>query len=383
MSRSMLSRLLVPLALGAAALLAGCERPPMDPVQIGYRGTGMEHVVNPRIVAKNAALHVAPVSPPPASADGPKAKEVFQNVKVLGDLSAGQFTGLMVAMTQWVAPEQGCNYCHNPQNLADDSVYTKVVARKMIQMTQRVNSEWGKHVGATGVTCYTCHRGNPVPAQVTYAPAAEPKKTMLGYTAGQNRAEPAVGGTSLPYDPFGAYLDGSTEIRVNGKTALPNYDPAGKAPGTKDAEGTFGLMIHMSQSLGVGCTFCHNTRSIAEWEGSPPQRMTAWYGIRMARELNNDYLKPLTSVFPANRKGPTGDVAHVACSTCHQGVNKPLNGAPMLKNHPELARPTAAAAKAEAPAPAAPGKAEVPAAPAPDKAAAAPAAVKLADARRP
>jgi photosynthetic reaction center cytochrome c subunit len=367
MSRSLMRRLLVPFAVGAAALLVGCERPPMEPVQIGWRGTGMEHVVNPRIVAKNAALHEAPASPPPASADGPKAKEVFQNVKVLGELSAGQFTGLMVAMTQWVAPEQGCNYCHNPQNLADDSVYTKVVARKMIQMTQRVNSEWGKHVGATGVTCYTCHRGNPVPAQVTYADP-EPKKTMLGYTAGQNRAEPKVGGSSLPYDPFTRYLDGAAEIRVNGKTALPT----GNTAGTKDAEGTFALMIHMSQSLGVGCTFCHNTRSISEWEGSPPQRMTAWYGIRMARELNNDYLKPLTSVFPANRKGPTGDVAHVACSTCHQGVNKPLNGAPMLKNHPELARPSGAPAKAEAPA-----------ATAPAKAAAAPATLQLADARRP
>ena len=361
MSRTWLRSLFAPLALGAAALLAGCERPPMDAKQIGYRGTGMEQVVNPRIVAANAPQHVAPASLPPASAEGPKAKDVFQNVKVLGELSAGQFTNLMVAMTQWVSPEQGCNYCHNPQNLADDSVYTKVVARKMIQMTQHVNADWSQHVGATGVTCYTCHRGKPVPAQITFADP-EPKKYMLGYTAGQNRAEPKVGLTSLPYDPFTAYLDGKTEIRVNGKTALPT----GNTAGIKDAEGTFALMVHMSQSLGVGCTFCHNTRSIAEWEGSPPQRMTAWYGIRMARALNNDYLKPLTSVFPANRKGPTGDVAHVACSTCHQGVNKPLNGAPVLKSHPELAKPTASPGTAAAPA----------------KSAAAPNPVLVADAQR-
>ena len=36
--------------LGAAALLAGCERPPMDSTQTGYRGTAMGQVSNPRIV---------------------------------------------------------------------------------------------------------------------------------------------------------------------------------------------------------------------------------------------------------------------------------------------------------------------------------------------
>jgi photosynthetic reaction center cytochrome c subunit len=56
----------------------------------------------------------------------------------------------------------------------------------------------------------------------------------------------------------------------------------------------------------------------------------------MARDLNNDYLKPLTSVFPANRLGPKGDVAKVNCTTCHQGAFKPLYGAPMAKDFPEL-----------------------------------------------
>jgi len=46
----------------------------------------------------------------------------------------------------------------------------------------------------------------------------------------------------------------------------------------------------------------------------------------------------LTGTFPAERLGPTGDVAKVYCATCHQGVNKPLNGVSMLPNHPELAR---------------------------------------------
>jgi photosynthetic reaction center cytochrome c subunit len=46
---------------------------------------------------------------------------VYQNVKVLGDVSVAEFTRIMVAMTQWVSPKQGCGYCHNLQNLADDT----------------------------------------------------------------------------------------------------------------------------------------------------------------------------------------------------------------------------------------------------------------------
>ncbi|MFM7972662.1 MAG: photosynthetic reaction center cytochrome c subunit family protein, partial [Betaproteobacteria bacterium] len=68
----------------------------------------------------------------------------------------------------------------------------------------------------------------------------------------------------------------------------------------------------------------------------PPQRTTAWYGIRMVRDLNLEYMEDLTSVFPAERKGPLGDVAKVNCATCHQGAYKPLYGAKMAKDHPEL-----------------------------------------------
>jgi len=95
-------------------------------------------------------------------------------------------------------------------------------------------------------------------------------------------------------------------------------------------------MVHMSNSLGVNCTYCHNTRAWASWEESRPQRSTAWYGIRLARHLNNAYLVPLTDTFPDNRLGPLGDVAKINCSTCHQGVYKPYFGTSMAKDYPEL-----------------------------------------------
>jgi photosynthetic reaction center cytochrome c subunit len=318
----------------AVVLLAGCERPPVDSVQRGYRGTGMEQVYNPRTVAASADINKVPVALDPASPDGPKAGQVYQNVKVLGNLSVAEFARTMVAITNWVSPKEGCVYCHNPQNFADDAKYTKVVARRMVQMTQHINQDWKTHVAATGVTCYTCHRGNPVPAGVWFTPKPSTQDLRsTGGQAGQNAPSKTVAFASLPNDPFTPFLSQATDIRVNGAAALQE----GNRHSTKQAEWTYGLMMHMSDSLGVNCTYCHNTRAFSSWESSTTQRVTSWYGIRMARDLNVNYLEPLTSVFPPDRRGPTGDVAKLNCATCHQGAYKPLYGASMLSAHPELA----------------------------------------------
>ena len=50
--------------VASAALLAGCEKPPVDSVQTGYRGTGMLQVYNPRTVAEQT-----PLNQPPAAMD--------------------------------------------------------------------------------------------------------------------------------------------------------------------------------------------------------------------------------------------------------------------------------------------------------------------------
>ena len=316
-----------------AALLAGCERPPIEAVQHGYRGTGMAEIYNPRTEAARAPLNQVPVAIAAASPGGPAAAQVYQNVQVLNDLTVGEFSRTMVAITAWVSPEQGCTYCHNAQNFASDEIYTKVVARKMLQMTRKVNTDYKSHVAETGVTCYTCHRGNNIPANVWFKAKPEARSAgMLGDRAGQNTVSVAAGLASLPEDPFTPYLLEAKDIRVNGVTALPT----GNRHSTKQAEWTYSLMSHMSTSLGVNCTYCHNSRSFASWETSPPQRVTAWYGIRMVRDLNTQYMEPIASVFPAHRLGPTGDVAKANCTTCHQGAYKPLYGVSMLKDYPAL-----------------------------------------------
>ena len=99
---------------------------------------------------------------------------------------------------------------------------------------------------------------------------------MVANSAGQNSPRSRPGLTSLPHDPFTPFLLGDEPIRVGGVTA-----PAmAIAESIKQAEWTYSLMMHMSNSLGVNCTYCHNTRALGDWAQSSPQRVTAWHGIR-------------------------------------------------------------------------------------------------------
>jgi photosynthetic reaction center cytochrome c subunit len=270
-----------------------------------------------------------------AKLTGPKAAETYSNVHVLGDLSEQQFARTMLSIKSWVAPEAGCNFCHNAPDYTNDDKYTKRVARKMLAMTRHINTDWTQHVGATGVTCFTCHRGQAVPAKTWFL---TPDKSYTGEMVTKSPVRlptAAAGNTVLSMYSLNDYLLGDDNIRVVGPTALQT----GNRHSIYQARETYGLMMVMAESLGVNCTFCHYTAAFYNWDMSTPQRATAWYGIRMVRDLNNTVMVPLTDELPKERLGPTGDVPKIYCATCHQGSNKPLYGAPMLKDYPELVRP--------------------------------------------
>jgi photosynthetic reaction center cytochrome c subunit len=312
--------------------LTDWDAPPIETEQTGYRGLGIVQVSDPDRTGPLEAANQVPPPPWELDTSGDKAGEIYENLQVLGDLGDDQFNRLMAAMTEWIAPEEGCAYCHNEENYADDGVYTKVVSRRMLQMTRKINAGWTDHVGDTGVTCYTCHRGKPVPANLWFEDATV-ATGMLGNRAGQNAPATEVALASLPNDPFTPFLvDDSNPIRVIGDTALPS----GNRKSIKQAEWTYGLMMHMSDSLGVNCTYCHNSRSFFAWDQSAPQRTSAWYGIRMVRALNENYLIPLGPQYPEHRLGPLGDAPKLNCATCHQGVAKPLNGVSMAGDYPSL-----------------------------------------------
>jgi photosynthetic reaction center cytochrome c subunit len=317
----------------AALTLGACDRTQSE--QGGPRGSSQIQLKKPAAVAALADLNSIPAAEEAADTDSPPASEVFVNVTALKDISATEVSRLMQAFSTWVSPVEGCDFCHNAEQLELDDKYTKIVARRMIEMTRRINTEWKQHVGETGVTCWTCHRGEAVPSGDWFN-AKGPMATVpfLGNKDGQNHPIANVGGSSLPEDPLARYLTThASEVRIQSTTALPTRE---QLPSVKLAEQTYSLMMYMSGSLGVNCTYCHNTRALASWQESTPQRVTAWHGIRMVRMLNTEYLIPLEPMFPPNRLGPHGDGPKIGCMTCHKGSFKPLNGVSPLTDYMAL-----------------------------------------------
>jgi photosynthetic reaction center cytochrome c subunit len=342
-------RIAILIAAGLSLTLSGCEFGPKATSQNGYRGTGMNQVVNNRYVTRQQAIPANVYETPDDS--GPRASETYQNVQVLGGVSTERFNHFMANMNNWVVPaglpesEQGCNYCHNPNNMASDEKYQKVAARKMIQMNQNINANWSSHVQGTGVTCWTCHRGNAIPLNRWSLDGPDGNGTITGKKYGQNTPDPRVAFASLPNQGFARYIlnTGSMNARVNNTQIHPSPN---HVVSTKEAEKVYGFMMHMSSSLGVNCTFCHNTGSFQTWNMSTPKRALSWYAIRMVRDSNEKYVTVLNNVLPADQKGPHGDPYKINCSTCHNGINKPMYGVSMRAENPVLWPATVATAGA-------------------------------------
>jgi len=92
--------------------------------------------------------------------DAPAKKgPAHTNLKILPDQN------IMQVMNNFrIALGEKCTYCHveaNPPNFASDDNPKKEIARHMITMVQEINSKFPD--GKMHVTCYTCHRGKPMP----------------------------------------------------------------------------------------------------------------------------------------------------------------------------------------------------------------------------
>jgi hypothetical protein len=105
---------------------------------------------------------------PAAQQARPKtAGEAFKNVttSTLKGLTVDDFIGAMGVMAAGLGYD--CADCHrnagyDTVNWADDSMPTKVTARKMIQMVDAINRT--NFAGVQVVTCWTCHHGREIPA---------------------------------------------------------------------------------------------------------------------------------------------------------------------------------------------------------------------------
>jgi len=105
----------------------------------------------------------------PLSAQAPTPTKVESpTVKILTGLFAQEFQEEMNHMVQALGVT--CNTCHVRGNFASDANPKKIIARRMLEMTKAMNTQFfPDHKPQSGesvlgrVTCYTCHQGEAIP----------------------------------------------------------------------------------------------------------------------------------------------------------------------------------------------------------------------------
>ena len=326
----------VGVALVTAALVVTWGNPyQTTSLQTGPRGTGMSV----------PEFDYARTTPDPTIAGYVTSEPVYpgEGAEMVGDdvnevfegLSSDNYERLVSAMRSWTGISD---------LLEDPEHYQSQVAYQMVQMTREINDYWLGHVqsnGEVGVTCYTCHRGQPVPNHVWF-PVGDVNETVDGWPAIQNRVTMVSQYTSLPSSYLEAYLlpdaDGDYEqIVVHDLESRVENLPGD--PLIQQTERTYAFMNYFSNSLGVNCLFCHNSRAFYDPAQVTPQWATASLGISMAQEINELWLLPISDLLPPERL-LNGEPPLAACRTCHQGYQQPLQGLEMIGNWPELASAT-------------------------------------------
>lgn len=127
-------------------------------------------------------LSQVPIQPPAQTAG-----ERYKSIQVLKDISPADVIPTMAVIAGSLGVT--CSHCHTAEWVSDENP-NKAKARQMIEMTQRVDKEFG---GKGLITCNTCHQGQALPPSVS-----------LVANAGWNRP-PVTAATVLP--PVDSVLD--------------------------------------------------------------------------------------------------------------------------------------------------------------------------------
>jgi photosynthetic reaction center cytochrome c subunit len=87
------------------------------------------------------------------------AEKVFQHIEVLKGKPASRLPGMMRALTGLLGVR--CSHCHVPGHWDSEEKHTKQVTREQFAMQATINSRYFHDENK--VTCWTCHRGQPIP----------------------------------------------------------------------------------------------------------------------------------------------------------------------------------------------------------------------------
>ncbi len=91
------------------------------------------------------------------------AQDVGHNLKVLKPAGKAELKQVMDSFTDELGVE--CVFCHNMRDKSSDEKKHKQIARKMLEMTLDINTEYFSWEGADQISCWTCHQGHKEPVE--------------------------------------------------------------------------------------------------------------------------------------------------------------------------------------------------------------------------
>jgi len=224
-----------------------------------------------------------------------------QNVVVLEGLTTVEVIGYMLNHFSG-GLGVNCTHCHSLDNFAADEwddpigMRNKMVARQHLVMTGDINQNWlqdeqlvslteVKQPSGSVMACATCHQGQPQP--VAWAESLD----------------------VLP-DDFRLPLDTTFSVTELGSL---NVNARDDEISLETVQLNQYAMYHMNDSLGVGCTHCHNSRYFPSYEGVPAKNY-ALHMLQMSAYINDNYSKYIGGQEPS-------------CSLCHAGQVIPYGAA--------------------------------------------------------
>jgi hypothetical protein len=148
--------------LGFAALvfwLADCTT--------AKKAAGANAGSGPDPVAADRAVQLEKARQAIAGKTGQSGDAVYQNLKLLNKQTAGR---VLEIMDIWgAALGVSCDHCHVSNEWASEVKKEKEITRQMVAFTTEVNRQLEQMAAlggeVTGVSCYTCHRGEARPAR--------------------------------------------------------------------------------------------------------------------------------------------------------------------------------------------------------------------------
>jgi photosynthetic reaction center cytochrome c subunit len=286
------------------------------------------------------------------------------NVQVLVGMSSAQ---VWTYMQQYVsgALGVGCQYCHNIENFASDEYEQKIAARNMLYLVNDVNAEFIVDLPnwrGNYVQCATCHNNQPQGMEAVGQQFINSVPPILVTVDPLDEMGMAITDPELKPEAIQEPVDLKEAILyyVYNYQVWDPYDPARADSGRGSLALTYdggrtqdqvtinqNVMNFHAWALGVGCTYCHNSRNFVAYETDPAgnlanaeyayNKLKAQQMLLLTTWLSENWLSygalPKDAI-PTAAEGGASELSYQllegqfynvpGCYTCHQGNSIPL-----------------------------------------------------------